>query len=367
MLPTGRNLFAVDPRAVPTKAAHAQGVKLAEEVLRRHLQDQGNWPRDLVIDLWGSATMRTAGEEFAMALHLAGLAPTWDGDSGRVTGFEVIPLSLLERPRVGVTLRISGLFRDIFPDLVTLFGQAAATLSGRAEARGDNPFLGGGARVFGPAPGRYGLDLGGTVEDYGPGGRQAAGEAWLSASGFAFDGGGVAPEVLARRVDAADGFIHVHDLAESDLLLALDHAAHIGGFAAARGDDAVPLYHLDTTGPDSPRARLLTEEIARVVRARAADPAWADGMRRHGYRGAAEIVATLDHMAAFAHLAGAVPAHLFDLYHAATLGRDAVTAFLEAANPAALAALRARFQDLHDAGLWRSQRNAIVAEMEDGR
>ncbi|WP_461307828.1 cobaltochelatase subunit CobN, partial [Albidovulum sp.] len=117
VLPTGRNLYATDPRAVPTRAAHAQGVKLAEELLRRHLQDHGDWPRALVVDLWGSATMRTAGEEFAMALHLAGLAPKWDEGSERVSGFEVIPLALLRRPRIDVTLRVSGLFRDVFPSL----------------------------------------------------------------------------------------------------------------------------------------------------------------------------------------------------------------------------------------------------------
>lgn len=365
LLPTGRNLFAVDPRAVPSRAAHAQGVKLAEEVLRRHLQDQGDWPRDLVIDLWGSATMRTAGEEFAMALHLAGLAPRWDEGSSRVSGFEVIPLALLARPRIGMTLRISGLFRDVFPDLVTLFGQGAAALAARAEPADHNPYVAGGPRVFGPAPGRYGTGLGASVEDYSAEGRAAAGEAWLSASSFAFDGGGAgaARDSLAARVAAADGFVHVHDLAESDLLLARDHAAHIGGFAAARAT-LVPLYHLDTTVPARPRARLLTEEIARTVRARAANPAWAGGMMRHGFRGAAEIAATLDHMAAFAHLAGAVPAHLFDLYHDATLGRAEVADFMAAANPAALDALRERFHSLHGAGLWRSRRNAIVAGLE---
>ncbi|PWR18207.1 cobaltochelatase subunit CobN [Zavarzinia aquatilis] len=363
VLPTGRNLFAVDPRAVPSRAAHAQGVKLAEEVLRRHLQDRGEWPRDLVIDLWGSATMRTAGEEFAMALHLAGLAPRWDEGSGRISGFEVIPLALLARPRIGVTLRISGLFRDVFPDLVTLFGQGAAALAARAEPADQNPYATGGPRVFGPAPGRYGAGLGAAIEDYGADGRAAAGEAWLSASGFAFDGVGAARDGLAARVGAADGFVHVHDLGESDILLALDHAAHIGGFAAAR-ETPVPLYHLDTTEPARPRARLLTEEIARITRARAASPAWAAGMMRHGFRGAAEIAATLDHMAAFAHLAGAVPAHLFDLYHDATLGRAEVADFMAAANPAALAALRDRFRRLHEAGLWRSRRNAIVAGLE---
>src|SRR6185312_7710663 len=115
VLPTGRNLFAVDPRAVPTPSAHAQGVKLAEELLRRHLQDHGDWPKGLVVDLWGSSTMRTAGEDFAMALHLAGLAPRWDHASGRVSGYDILAPAELGRPRIDVTLRVSGLFRDVFP------------------------------------------------------------------------------------------------------------------------------------------------------------------------------------------------------------------------------------------------------------
>jgi cobaltochelatase CobN len=154
-------------------------------------------------------------------------------------------------------------------------------------------------------------------------------------------------------------------LAETDLLLASDYAAHEGGFAAAvarLGGTSPALYHLDATRADDPRARTLPEEIARVVRARAANPAWADGMMRHGFRGAAEIAATLDHLAAFAHLARAVPAHLFDLYHEATLGRADLVAFMERENPQALQALRDRFAALRDAGLWVSRRNSVAIE-----
>ncbi|MCO5127396.1 MAG: cobaltochelatase subunit CobN, partial [Rhodobacteraceae bacterium] len=366
VLPTGRNLFTTDPRAVPSRAAHAQGVKLAEELLRRHLQDQGDWPRSIVVDLWGSATMRTAGEEFAMALHLAGLAPRWDDGSERVSGFEVIPLALLRRPRIDVTLRVSGLFRDVFPGLAQLFEAAAAALAAREEAPDDNPYLRASPRVFGPKPGLYGLSMGAAIEDYGADGRAAAGEAWLSGSEWAIDATGEARHersALEARVRGADGFVHVQDLSETDLLLASDYAAHEGGFAAAvarLGGTAPALYHLDATRPDAPRARTIPEEIARVVRARAANPAWADGMMRHGFRGAAELAATLDHLAAFAHLARAVPAHLFDMYHEATLGRDDLVAFMERENPAALQAMRDRFAALADAGLWVTRRNSIA-------
>ncbi|PTV97222.1 cobaltochelatase CobN subunit [Rhodobacter aestuarii] len=371
VLPTGRNLFAVDPRAVPSRAAHAQGVKLAEELLRKHLQDQGDWPKGLVIDLWGSATMRTAGEEFAMALHLAGLKPVWDEGAARVSGVEVIPLALLGRPRIDVTLRVSGLFRDIFPGLAQLFETGAEALALREESLDDNPYARPAPRVFGPRPGQYGLGMGEALDHFTPEARAAAGEAWLNASSYTIDKKG---EIradragLEARLMGADSFVHAQDLPESDVLLAADYAAHEAGFAAALarlGAEAPALYHLDATDPARPRARTLPEEIARVVRARATNPAWVSGMMRHGFRGGAEIAATLDHMAAFAHLAQVVPAHLFDLYHEATLGDEAVVDFLETANPQALAAMRDLFRRLAEAGLWQTRRNSIAASLEE--
>ena len=367
VLPTGRNLYSVDPRAVPSRSAHAQGVKLAEELIRRHLQDHGDYPRGLVVDLWGSATMRTAGEEFAMALHLAGLAPRWDEGSARLSGFEIVPLAQLARPRIDVTLRVSGLFRDVFPGLAQLFEAGAEALSVREESAEDNPYIAKAARVFGPRPGRYGLGMGIAADTFTDQARADAGEAWLQSSSWAIGLDGTSrPDRagLEARVLAADTFVHAQDLPETDVLMAADYAAHEAGFAAAvarLGGQAPTLYHLDATRPDTPRARTLTEEIARVVRARAANPDWADGMMAHGYRGAAEIAATLDHMAAFAHLAQVVPPHLFDLYHEATLGRDDLRAFLCRENPAALAAMEDIFQRLRDAGLWITRRNSIAA------
>jgi cobaltochelatase CobN len=379
VLPTGRNLYAIDPRAVPSRAAYVQGVTLAEELIRRHLQDHGDYPRGLVVDLWGSATMRTAGEEFAMALHLLGAKPVWDMASERVTGIEILPLALLDRPRLDVTLRISGLFRDAFPTLPMLFGQIVGALCLRDEPADWNPFAGQAAtsRVYGPAPGSYGLGFDDVAEVYTDAARRAAAEAWLAASDHAFDAtsdemGAVAdPEGLRRRIEGADAFVHLQDLPETDLLLAADYAAHEAGFAAAkaltdgtRGAGAKPsLYHLDNRDPRNPVARTLTEEIARVVRARAAHPGWVVGMMRHGFRGGAELAATLDHMGAFAHLSGSVPPHLFDLYHDATLGNADVRSFLARDNPGALAAMETRFAALHAAGLWQTRRNSILVSL----
>jgi cobaltochelatase CobN len=371
VLPTGRNLFAVDPRAVPTRAAHAQGIKLAEELLRRHLQDRGDWPKGLVIDLWGSATMRTAGEEFAMALQLAGVAPRWDAASGRLTGFEIIPLAVLGRPRIDVTLRVSGLFRDVFTPLAQLFEAASETLSQRDFESHENPYLARTARVFGPRPGQYGVGMAPTLDVFTSESRTAAGQAWLASSSWSFASDGtMRPDRkgVEARLSGADAFVHVQDLPETDLLLASDYAAHEAGIAAAAaslGSKIGSLYHLDATRPEAPRARTLPEEISRVVRARAANPEWIAGMMRHGFRGAAEIAATLEHMAAFAHLADAVPSHLFDLYYDATLGNDDIRVFLARENPQALVAIEDCFRRLDEASLWVTRRNSILAFLRE--
>ena len=370
VLPTGRNLYTTDPRAVPTRSAYAQGVELAEELVRRHLQDHGDYPKSLIVDLWGSATMRTAGEEFAMALHLLGVKPKWDKGSERVSGIEIIPITELERPRLDVTLRVSGLFRDVFPTLSALFAQSVRLLSKRDEALDWNPFIEmqDQSRVFGPAPASYGLGMTDLAENYTEQARQAAGRAWLAASSYAIDGENVThkPDAIATQVAKADSFVHLQDLCETDILLAADYAAHEAGFAAAQSvtGGSAALYHLDNTRPETPRARSLPEEIARVVQARASNPKWIAGMQRHGFRGAAEIAATLDHLASFAQLANVVSPHLFDFYYEATLDNPKVCAFLEENNLEALLAMRARFQQLHQAGLWQSRRNSVIAAME---
>ncbi|WP_171177481.1 cobaltochelatase subunit CobN [Ruegeria sp. HKCCA4633] len=370
VLPTGRNLYTTDPRSVPTRAAYAQGVKLAEELVRRHLQEEGDYPKGLIVDLWGSATMRTAGEEFAMALHLLGVKPVWDKGSERVSGIEVLPITDLSRPRLDVTLRVSGLFRDVFPTLSALYGQAVRALSARDEAPDWNPYAGLAptARVYGPAPGSYGVNMTQLSEVYTDEARVQAGEAWLEASSFALEGEHIAQDKdgITQRVANADSFVHLQDLTETDLLLANDYATHEAGFAAAKKitGGSVQLYHLDNTNPEIPRARTLPEEISRVVHARAANPNWIAGMQRHGFRGAAEIAATLDHMASFAHLSGTVAPHLFDLYHDATLGNEEVDTFLQEANPLAHQAMQDRFRALLEAGLWNTRRNSIRADLE---
>jgi cobaltochelatase CobN len=347
VLPTGRNLASIDPRAVPTRAAMDLADRAAEELLTRHRQDHGDWPRRLVLNLWGSATMRTGGEDLALALVLLGARPVWDDNSSRVNGFEIVPLALLDRPRVDVTLRISGLFRDAFAAQIVLFDSIVAAIAGRDEAPDWNPLAGaGGTRIFGPPTGCYGAGRG-TDE-------------WLAASAGAYGrdrDGAPDPAALAERVRQADAFVHQQDHAGTDLLDSPEYAAHLGGFAAAAASlgNKPALYHRDG------RTRTLAEQIARVVRGRAANPRWLAGMQRHGYRGAAEIARSVEALSAYA---ATLPDRLdrqFDLLFDATLGDPAVDAFLRQENPDARAAMAARFAEARRQGLWHPRRNTVDA------
>ena len=343
VLPTGRNLAGIDPRMLPTRSALALAERAADDLLRRHRQDHGDWPRSIVLNVWGAAAMRTGGEDIALALLLLGTRPVWDAGSARVNGFTVTPIAELDRPRIDVTLRISGLFRDAFAAQVALFDAAATATAARDEAPDWNPLAGhSGPRVFGPAPGRYGV-----------------GDDWFanSVTGYGASDPTPDPAALAERLRAADAFLHIQDHTGTDLLDSAEYAAHFGGFAAAAAAlGANPaLYHHDGT------ARRLADQVRRVVRGRAANPAWLAGMMRHGYGGGAEIARTVHALAAFAETLPDRFDRQLDLVYAATLGTADVDAFLQRENADAHAAIRARFAGLRDAGLWHPQRNDIAA------
>ena len=367
VLPTGRNLYAIDPRSAPTRNAWEIGRRAAEEILARYAQDHGDWPKRIVLDLWGSATMRTGGDDLAQAFALIGCRPTWDASSSRVSGFEVLPLAMLGRPRVDVTLRISGLFRDVFPSQIALFAAAVRAVAALEESAHDNPLAGlegrGLARVFGAAPGAYGVGLGPRIARGDWAERSDLAEAYLDATSHAYDGEGDAFEAAAAfrsRVAGAEAFVHTQDLPGQDALDADALAEHEGGFAAAAAEAGAnpALYHLDSTSPGAPKVRSLEQEIARALRGRAANPRWLAGQMRHGHRGAAEIAQSLDNLYCFAALTDAVSSAQFDLMFDATLGDDVVRAFLVSVNRQAACHMAGVFEEAARRGFWLSRRNS---------
>jgi cobaltochelatase CobN len=374
VLPTGRNLTAIDPRAIPTRTAALVGVRAADEVIRRYLQDHGDYPRALVLDLWASASLRTGGDDLAQAFAYLGVRPRWDFNSNRVTGIDVLPLAALDRPRIDVTLRISGLFRDLFEAQIALFDLAVRTVAARDEEDADNPFAAamrrgeGLARVFGGAPGTYGaasasLALSGDWQS-----RDELGAAYLANAAHTFGGaheGMQDARAFRERVRGADALVHPQDDRERDLLDGEEIADFAGGFAAAAASLGVTpaLLHLDTSRPEAPQARALSEEIARVVRGRLTNPRWIAGMLTHGYRGIAEIAQGVDALYAFAATSDTVPEHLFELTHAALLRDASVCEAMLRRNPAAVASIVSRLDDARRRGIWLPRRNAVADEL----
>ncbi len=385
VLPTGKNFYSVDTRTVPTPAAWALGWKSATLLVERYMQDHGAWPKTLALSAWGTSNMRTGGDDIAQALALMGVKPTWDAASRRVTGFDVLPASVLGRPRVDVTLRISGFFRDAFPGLIDLFDSAVRAVADADESDGQNPVRAriraevetlvgegvsenearrrSGYRVFGSKPGAYGAGLQALIDERGWQTDADLARAYVAWGGYAYGAGteGRAEHALfENRLKRVEAVVHNQDNREHDLLDSDDYYQFEGGMTAAvrtLSGDQPSVYHNDHSRPETPRIRTLDDEIARVVRARVINPKWIKGVMRHGYKGAFEMAATVDYLFAFAATAKCVRDHHFDAVFDAYLNDDDVRAFLEQHNPAALREMAERMKEAEDRGLWKTRRN----------
>ena len=376
VMPTGRNLFAVDPRSVPTRMAVDLGKRAADELLTRHLQSEGDWPRHVVLDLWASATMRTAGEDLGQAFALIGATPTWDKSAPRINGFEILPQSELGRPRIEVTLRVSGLFRDIFPLQMKLFSEAAEAVSALDEPEAEN-FLRKtseeSARVFGPVAGSYGTGLE----------RPIATSEWQErtelAAAFAeqvtdrleaSERNGEDEQRFRNRLKSADAILHIADMAETDALDGASVALHVGGLAALveemRGSSPA-LYESDTSNPDLPKVRTYAEAVARITRARAVNPKWIEGQLRHGATGVAAVAETVDAVFAFAAVAGIECGTQFDLLFEAYVSDEEIAERMKQANPDAYRSILDRFEEAMDRKLWQPRRNSVRADLQEQR
>ncbi|QQA43166.1 cobaltochelatase subunit CobN [Pelagovum pacificum] len=372
-LPTGRNFYSVDSRAVPTPTAWKLGWKSASLLIDTHLQREGDWPRAMLLTAWGTSNMRTGGDDIAQGLALMGVKPTWDSANRRVTGFEVLPLSTLARPRVDVTLRISGFFRDAFPQLIDLFDSAARAIQQLDEPADMNQATTApGPRVFGAKPGAYGAGLQALIDERIWSERKDLAEAYLEWGGYAYSAGKDGTrdrEGFEARLRETEAIVQNQDNREHDILDSDDYYQFEGGAAAAvatlQGEDR-PIYHNDHSRPESPRVRTLDEEISRVVRSRVVNPKWIEGVKRHGYKGAFEIAATVDYLFAFAATTRAVKNHHFDLVESAFLEDDDTRDFIERHNAPALREIADRLQEAIDRGLWLPKSNSArqrIAEL----
>jgi cobaltochelatase CobN len=392
VLPTGRNFYSVDPRAIPSELSWEVGKRLADALLERHLRDRGELPRMVGLVVWGTAAMRTHGDDVAEILALLGVRPTWNRETRRVTGVEVVPLEELGRPRIDVTMRISGFFRDAFPHLLALLDDAVGVVAAldeppeqnfvAAHARADAERLAAElgpepawsratARVFGSAPGVYGaglLQLLDTREWRGDADLAQVYEAWGGCAYGRGRAGAPAPEAMRDCFARIEVAVKNVDNREHDILDSDDYYQYHGGMVATvralTGREPVA-YIGDSSDPSRVVNRTLAEEARRVFRARVANPRWIASMIRHGYKGAAELSATVDYLFGYDATTGVVDDWMYEqVAQRYSLDPD-VAGFMSRSNPWAARAIAERLLEAADRGLWASPEQSTVAGLRD--
>ncbi|MEZ2351066.1 cobaltochelatase subunit CobN [Caballeronia sp. RCC_10] len=397
VLPTGRNFYSVDTRALPTQAAWSLGLKSANMLVERHVQDHGDYPRAIGLSVWGTATMRTGGDDIAQAFALIGVRPKWAAGSHRVTDFEILPISIFNRPRIDVTLRVSGFFRDAFANLMHLFDAAVQAVAALEDEPDDvNPIrarilrerdelIGRGVdatearrragwRVFSTKPGAYGAGLQELIDARQWHTDADLSEAYQSTGGYAYSQGGDGVEARASfgtRLSSLDVVLQNQDNREHDILDSNDYHQFQGGMVAAvryLSGLQPQAYNADHSNPAAPRVRTLNEEIARVVRARVVNPKWIDGVKRHGYKGASELAATVDYLFGYDATARVVSDHQYALVTDAYVNDAGTRDFIARHNPHALQSICERLLEAMERGLWQAPgdyREAVTQHLLD--
>ncbi len=382
VLPTGRNFYSVDIRAVPTETAWDIGRKAADVLIECYTQEHGEYPQTLGLSIWGTSTMRTGGDDLAEALALIGVQPVWDGVSRRVIDFEILPLSILGRPRVDVTLRISGFFRDAFPNLIDLFDSAVNAVANLDEPADQNPLAAqvqteslrwqaegltlaqaeerSRYRVFGSKPSAYGAGLQGLIESQNWENEDDLARAYINWSAYAYTStseGKSAPEAFNQRLGNMQIVLQNQDNREHDILDSDDYYQFQGGLTAAIASvsgSAPEVYFGDNSQIAQPKVRKLSEEIARVYRSRVINPKWIAGAMRHGYKGAFEMSATLDYLFAYDATTNCVSDFMYEGVAEAYIFNPEVQNFIKKSNPWALRDMSERLLEANQRGMWQN-------------
>ncbi|MDT4939674.1 MAG: cobaltochelatase CobN [Pseudonocardiales bacterium] len=385
VLPTGRNFYSVDPRAVPSRLAWETGQAMADSLIERYRADTGEFPRSVGLSVWGTSAMRTAGDDIAEILALLGVRPVWDEASRRVSSVEPIGLDELARPRIDVTVRISGFFRDAFPHVVAMLDDAVRLVAAldepaeqnfvRAHAQADLAEHGDDrratTRIFGSKPGAYGAGLLPLIDARNWRDDADLAEVYAAWGGFAYGRGldGRAArgdmETAYRRIAVAAKNTDTleHDIADSD-----DYFQYHGGMIAtvrALTGQSPRAYIGDSTRPDTVRTRSLTEETARIFRARVVNPRWIEAMRRHGYKGAFELAATVDYLFGYDATAGVVADWMYEQLAASYVFDPETRKFLEQSNPWALHGIAERLLEAADRSMWAAPDPATIAALRE--
>ncbi|KXX68382.1 cobaltochelatase subunit CobN [Flammeovirga sp. SJP92] len=393
ILPTGRNFYSVDTRTIPSPSAYDLGVKSAQNIIDRYLQEEGEYPSSVAISVWGTSTMRTGGDDIAQAFALLGVRPIWQGANRRVKDFEVISTLELKRPRVDVLLRISGFFRDAFPDVISLFNSAVEKVAQLDEPYDMNPIktrfekeredwkkegldektahersL---YRVFGSKPGAYGAGLQGLIDEKNWTNQEDLANVYINWGGYAYTGrrneGKSAHETFRKRLSMVEVVVQNQDNREHDLLDSDDYYQFQGGMTAAvnlEKGEMPTTYFGDHSRPEQPRIKSLKEELLKVYRSRVVNPKWMEGMRDHGYKGAFEMAATMDYLFAYDATTNLIEDFMYEGITEEYLFNQKNQEFIRQHNPWALKDMSERMLEAIQRGLWENPNQETLDQLK---
>lgn len=394
ILPTGRNFYSVDVRTIPSSAAYELGVKSANNIIDRYLQENGDYPTSIGLSVWGTSTMRTGGDDIAQAFALMGVRPIWEGMNRRVKDFEVISLLELNRPRVDVLLRISGFFRDAFPDVISLFNAAVEKIAQLDEPLQQNPVKSRYLeeletwrteglsdrqaherslyRIFGSKPGAYGAGLQGLIDEKNWQTAEDLAQVYINWSGYAYYGnkneGKSAHETFKKRLKDVEVVIQNQDNREHDILDSDDYYQFQGGMTVAvkqQKGTAPDTYFGDHSRPENPRVKSLKEELLKVYRSRVINPKWIQGMQDHGYKGAFEMAATMDYLFAYDATTDLIEDFMYEGITETYLMNEQNQAFIKEHNPWALQDMSERMLEAIQRGMWESPTQEMIEKLKE--
>ncbi|MDR2549778.1 MAG: cobaltochelatase subunit CobN [Desulfobulbus sp.] len=382
ILPTGRNFYSVDPNKIPSPAAWEVGVRLGDALIERYLTETGSYPDAIGILVYGTVTMRTRGDDLAEIFYLMGLKPVWQSGSGNVCGLEVIPLSELGRPRLDVVPRVSGFFRDAFPNLVELIDEAARMVAALNEPLESN-FLRRNVyrdveeyrregmdeeqawreatfRVFGCPPGTYGAGVAELVESKNWQTQEDLGNNYIRYSSHAYGKGSYGeqkPAAYRRQLTRMDITVKNEDSREYDMMSCTDYYNYYGGMIVAvktvRGH--LPFAVMgDSSDPKRVKIRTTQEEAKHVLRSRLINPKWIAGMRRHGYKGAGDIAHVMDIVLGWDATAEVIDDWMYERIARAHALDPEMQAWMKEVNPHALQNILDKLLEAIGRGMWRA-------------
>ncbi|GAC1466973.1 MAG: cobaltochelatase subunit CobN [Isosphaeraceae bacterium] len=394
ILPTGRNFYSIDIHTIPTEIAWKVGKQAADRLIEKYrAENGGNDPRSIGIVVWGTSTMRTHGDDIAEILHLMGVRPVWVEESRRLKGIELVPLEELGRPRIDVTVRISGFFRDAFPNVINLLHQAVELVAAaeepdernflrshvRREREGlesagvavDQATRQSSYRIFGSRPGSYGAGLLNLIDERNWKNDDDLAEVYINWGSYAYtstEHGIAASGPFKRRLSQVSVAVQNQDNREHDIFDSDDYFQFHGGMIAAirslTGENPAA-YFGDTSRPDDVRVRDLADEARRVFRSRVVNPKWIASVMRHGYKGAFEMAATVDYLFGYEATAQVIDDWMFESVSEAYLLDPTVREFLEEKNPWALRSMAERLIEAVQRGLWENPRPETVESLNE--